>query len=217
MDEKSFLDLADSMEHLTRFTSEATIGVETMLLRTAKLSKDDFPAATKAVLDLSTALGGDATSQAKQFAKTLADPAKGISLLRREGIMLSDEQAKEIKTAERLGDLHKAQKLLLEDVAQAYGGAAQAAGSTFNGAMDILSQYGEQVFEMMPVTGFLPMLTVIAQGAAQLVEFLGPIAPALGLVAAGFTLVTVSLNAPCCFTAGNCRALLPQLSGQLHC
>lgn len=131
-------DLADSLSNMTRFTDEAIVGGESMLLTFTNIGSEVFPAATSMALDMSQALGQDVTQSAMQLGKALNDPIAGVTALRRVGVQLTDEQEKQVKAFMAVNDIASAQKVILGELATEFGGSAVAAGKTFAGQMDIL-------------------------------------------------------------------------------
>src|SRR5512138_1876374 len=103
------LGLATSLQKVTRFSDEAVLGGENMLLTFTSIGKEVFPRATQTILDMSTALKQDLQSSAIQLGKALNDPISGITALRRVGVQFTDEQEEMIKKMVEGGDLMKAQ------------------------------------------------------------------------------------------------------------
>lgn len=141
---KRFQDFAAEMQHVTTFTDEAVIGVESILLSFKGLSGGTVLAATQAVLDLSTRLKVDLTSAAKLVGKALADPEKGMTALARAGVVFTEEQRDVIKTLVDTGRAAEAQTFILQQLEARFGGAAAAARNTFGGALiGVSNAFGE--------------------------------------------------------------------------
>src|SRR3990170_6286511 len=130
--------LADSLTGVTRFSDEAILSGENMLLTFTNIGADVFPMATETILNMSTALGQDLQSSAVQLGKALQDPVLGVTALRRVGVNFNETQVEMIKGMVETGDLMGAQKFILAELATEFGGAAKAAGATFAGQLDIL-------------------------------------------------------------------------------
>ena len=64
-----------------------------------------------------------------QLAKALEDPARRVTDLARSGTVFTEQQKEQIKTLQESGRLFEAQNLILQEIEQQYGGAAEAAGS----------------------------------------------------------------------------------------
>lgn len=129
-------NLANSLQKTTRFSDEAVLGAENLLLTFTSIGKDVFPDATKTVLDMSQALGQDTKSSAIQLGKALNDPIRGVTALRKVGVQFTDAQEKQIESLVKAGDLMGAQKIILAELSKEFGGSAEAAGKTFAGSLD---------------------------------------------------------------------------------
>lgn len=130
-------DLADAFSKETKFSDEAVLSAESMLLTFTSVGKEVFPQATQTILDMSQALGQDTKSSAIQLGKALNDPIQGVTALRRVGVSFNDAQLKSIETMQTSGNLMGAQKLILNELSKEFGGSAQAAGQTFSGQLII--------------------------------------------------------------------------------
>jgi hypothetical protein len=140
-------NFAQNMARTTTFTDEAVIGVETALLAFRSLSGGTILNATKAVLDLSTRLGVDLTSAARLVGRALQEPDKGLTALRRTGVIFSQSQQAMIKSLVETGDKARAQELILAELEKRYGGAAAAARDTLGGSLKALSNTFGELFE----------------------------------------------------------------------
>ena len=106
-----------------------------------------LPEATRAVLDMAAATGDDATGAAKDLAQALADPAGEIESLKKKGIQLTEEQAENIKKVQEQNGVYAAQKILLQEVAETYGGMAEAIASTDTGKLQQISNVWNDIKE----------------------------------------------------------------------
>ena len=97
----SALDLADSLSQITRFSDDAILAGENMLLTFTNIGADIFPQATETILDMSQALGQDLKSSAIQLGKALNNPVDGITALSRVGVNFTDEQKDMVKAIDR--------------------------------------------------------------------------------------------------------------------
>ncbi|MDD7201119.1 MAG: phage tail length tape measure family protein [Sphaerochaetaceae bacterium] len=133
---KDVFELATSLKQVTTYDNDTLIGVQQLLIATKSLSKDGLKQATKASLDLATAMGTDAKSAASSLARALADPADNIRALRSANIQFTDAEEDQIKTLQKSGKLWDAQQIILEKVEKTYGGMAKAVGDTDVGKLD---------------------------------------------------------------------------------
>lgn len=87
-----------------------------------------FSRASAAMLDMSTVMGSSDTA-AMKLGKALEDPTKGVTLLAKAGVSFTADQKATIKTMMETGDVLGAQKIILGEVEEKYGGTAEAAGT----------------------------------------------------------------------------------------
>jgi Prophage tail length tape measure protein len=140
MSAQQIADMAGNLSHLTEFSDDTIQSGENMLLTFTNIGKDVFPQATKTLLDLSQAMGGDVKGSAIQLGKALNDPEKGITALTRVGVTFTEEQKKQIKVMQDAGNMAGAQKIILAELSKEFGGSAEAAGKTFGGQLIIAKQ-----------------------------------------------------------------------------
>lgn len=167
---KSAIDLANSLQKVTKFSDEDTLSAESLLLTFTKIGKDIFPQATKTVLDMSTALGQDTKASAIQLGKALQDPILGVTALRRVGANFSTAQRDVIKNLVETGRSAEAQRLILKELNLEFGGSAEAAGKTFSGRLAILKNQFDEVKESIGfaiVQGLTPLMNKMAEFVAS--------------------------------------------------
>lgn len=135
-------ELANAISRYSGVDDEAIKNGENLLLtfthvrNEAGKGNDIFNRATKIMVDMSKALGTDASGSAIQLGKALNDPIKGITALTRVGVTFSDEQKKQIKNFMAHNDIMGAQKVILGELTREFGGSAQAYGDSSAGMMD---------------------------------------------------------------------------------
>lgn len=117
-----------------------------------------FSRATEAALDLSVALGKDMTSSARIVGRALEDPVRGMSSLRRIGVSLSESQQELVRRLVESGDRLGAQKVVLAELEERYGGTAKAAGETLPGQLSRLRNAFDEVAGSVAQT-LVPYLT----------------------------------------------------------
>lgn len=158
MTEKELVALADGLSKTTRYSDDAVLAGQNMLLTFTNIGKEVFPEATNALVDLATKMKSDLPNAAIQLGKALNDPIQGVTALRRVGVQFTDSQEAMIKSLVETGDLMGAQKLILEELNKEFGGQAAAAGKTFAGQMDILNNRLNNVKETIGIA-LIPVLT----------------------------------------------------------
>lgn len=189
MTSDELVKMADELSKVTRFSDDAIIGGENLLLTFTNIGADVFPDATKAILDMSTAMNQDLKSSAIQLGKALNDPIDGVGALTRVGVQFTDEQKKMIESLVKMGDIAGAQRIILAELNKEFGGSAEAAGQTFAGQLDILKNNLDNVKEsvgmaLLPVLNelmqkylpvIIPMIENMGAKLAEWIPQLGPV------------------------------------------
>jgi len=137
--------LSQSLQKVTNFSDEQVKSAETMLLTFTKIGKDVFPQATETVLNLATAMGGDAQGAAIQLGKAMNNPVEGITALTRVGVQFSDAQKKQIEGFMKVNDIASAQKIILNELATEFGGQARAAVDPIKQLTNSIDDIGETI------------------------------------------------------------------------
>jgi len=125
--------MASSLQNVTTFGDEMILSLQQIFIASGKLTKEQLPKVIELSLDMATAMGGNATESAKALNKALAEPAKGIELLRDKNIFFTQSEAEKIKELTASNRLMDAQAIILDKVAQTYGGIAREVASTDTG------------------------------------------------------------------------------------
>ena len=135
------IDLSQSLMKLTAIDDDAILSAENMLLTFTSLGKDEFPGATKAILDTATAMNGGLKPSAEemrqtsiQLGKALQDPDAGLGALKRVGVNVEELSA---KFNENMPIAEK-QRLIIQELSKEFGGSADNTG-TFSDKMSTLS------------------------------------------------------------------------------
>lgn len=136
-------NMASELQNVTNFGDEAVIGAENLLLTFKNIGRDTFPQALKSVLNVSTAMGQDLKNSAIQVGKALNDPIQGLTALRRVGITFNKEQENQIKSFARLGEVTKAQTIILEELESQFGGSAEAIVKADAGLTQLKNVFGD--------------------------------------------------------------------------
>lgn len=153
-------DLAQSLSQVTAYDNDAILAGENLLLTFTRIGSDVFPDATKAMLDMSTAIGQDLKASAIQLGKALNDPMQGLTALQRVGVSFTQEQKNMIQGFLKTNDVASAQKVIIGELSREFGGSATAASKTFGGQLqqmknqlgDIAAGVGK---ELMPILSLL--------------------------------------------------------------
>ena len=139
--------LAEFGDYLDGIEAETVHETENMLLTFTKIRGGVFRDATRAVIDMSVALGTDAKGAAIQVGKALNDPIKGITALSRVGVTFSEGQKRLIARFVKTGRVAKAQGVILAELKREFGGSAKAFGSTLEGRLKKIGNAFGGIFE----------------------------------------------------------------------
>ena len=140
---------ATSLMKITNIEDEAIMGAMTRLLRFKNVTGDVFTSTIKLATDMAAGGFGSVESSAFMLGRAMEDPTHGMMMLRRQGIMLSEEQKDQIKNWVESGELLKAQTLILDVVKSKYGNVAKAMANTPTGRIKAMRvEIGELREEM---------------------------------------------------------------------
>lgn len=165
---------ADELGKATLFDEEDfTKGFKLLTsFRTIGVSSYEEVAGTAA--DMAQVLDQDVNSVLLQVAKALEAPEVGLTALQRSGTRFTDQQKKQVKEMVAANKTAEAQAFILKELQRQYGGAAEAAGVGFAGAMDSLGEVTRDAMEALG--GFVaPAITggvnLLRQGVEKLSTF----------------------------------------------
>ncbi len=131
---------AQELQKITGLADEVTINMQAVLATFKNVRGDVFREATLAIADMAAVLGTNLQGAAIQLGKALNDPIRGITALMRVGVSFTKAQRGMIKTLAETGDIVLAQKLILRELQEEFGGAAEALGKTVAGQLRILRE-----------------------------------------------------------------------------
>jgi hypothetical protein len=171
--------LAGSLENLTATEAE-TIQEGANLLLTFKNiqnqageGNDIFTQTAGIMVDLARAMGTSASGEAIRLGKALNDPIRGLTALTRVGVSFTDEQREQVKALQQSGDLMGAQKIILAELQQQFGGSGAAFAKTFSGQLELmgheLGTIGEEATKSV-----LPALQGMVEQLRELIPVIGP-------------------------------------------
>jgi hypothetical protein len=126
---------ASSLQGVTTFGDEAILAMQGVLLSFTSIRGDVFKDATKAILDMSIAMGQDLKSSAVQVGRALNAPKEGLQAMTRVGVKFTDEQKAAVKAMVEMNDIAGAQAIILRELQVEFGGSAEAARDTLGGAL----------------------------------------------------------------------------------
>lgn len=140
MTAKELDEFARELGLATLTSAEEVRKAEAVLLSFRTIGGDTFKEVLKLAQDLAQSGFGDLTSSTKQLAKALEDPITGLTMLKRSGILFTQQSQDMIKSLAKSGELFKAQKLILEEVRRTVGGTGVGAAGGLAGSIDTLGE-----------------------------------------------------------------------------
>lgn len=130
---KAMADMAAEFQKTSVFSDDMVMSAQAVMLTFGSIGREQFPRAMRAAMDLATVMGGDLNGAVLQLGKALEDPANGLTMLRRAGVVFTQEQQDMIKALAASGDAAKAQDMVLGALERKLGGTSAAAMDTFAG------------------------------------------------------------------------------------
>lgn len=187
--------LTEELLAVSTFGKDAIQSAEAIMLSFTRIGGEVFPRATKAAADLAARMGTDIPSAARMIGRALEEPVRGMQMLQRAGIILSDAQREQIKHFAALNDAAGAQGVILQAIESNSAGAAAALRNTLGGALTAFRRDFSDAFQVSanasePLRQSIEGLdeAVRSEGFKQFVNLIGTILfTALRLVADAVT------------------------------
>jgi len=159
---------AAQLQSITTFGDEAIINMQALLATFKNISGDEFLRATKAILDMSDAMGQDMKQSAIQVGKALNDPIIGASMLRRVGVALTEQQMELIRAFQKSGQLAKAQAVILDELEGEFGGMSERIDTTSGSLKQMWNTIGDAGEKI--AKNLLPAITNLAKAVAEWIK-----------------------------------------------
>jgi len=126
-------DMASGLQKTTMFGDEDVLNAEAMLMTFKGITQDIFPETLSLAADIASTFGTDLRSAILQVGKAVEDPSYGFTQLRRVGVSFTEEQGEMIKKFTKMGEVAKAQAVVLEVLRTQIGGVSEAIAATNTG------------------------------------------------------------------------------------
>lgn len=146
---KQMDDLAESMARSTLFDDEQVRNASAVFATFRNIQGDTFREGIKLAADMSTVMGQDLQSSVVQLGKALNNPVEGISALTRVGVAFTETQKQMIEQFVALGDIAGAQRIILQELAVEFGGAAAGANQGLTGAIRSATKAWDEFLEAL--------------------------------------------------------------------
>ena len=131
---------AQELARATLASTEDIMQAQQILMTFKNVGIDAFDEVTERALDLASVTGVNVTSAMTQIAKALEQPIQGINAMTRSGVSFSQSQKDLIKDLVETGRQAEAQRIILDELANQYGGVAKNESKGLAGAQDGLAQ-----------------------------------------------------------------------------
>lgn len=125
-------EMATQLEHHSTFSDESIKQAQQSLIQ-FKLTGDQFQRTQQLAVDMASALGEDVTQAAQTLGHSLVNPERGLMLLRRSGIELTEQQRQMVKQFIETGNVAGAQNIIIEALEGRYRDAGEEMAHTANG------------------------------------------------------------------------------------
>lgn len=192
--QNKLMGMAQEFEKSSNYSKEQIMEMQTVLLGFKSVSNDVFESASQEIINMATVMGMDLKSAVQTVGKALDDPIAGLGSLSRQGFVFDESQKQLLKTMVAVGDKASAQKIILEELATTYGGAAEASVDSFRGLElslgDLKSAIGEVLIPMASgladkVTALVNVFNGFSQGTKTAIVTVTGLVAVLPLVVKG--------------------------------
>ncbi|HQK38761.1 MAG TPA: hypothetical protein PLO52_01440 [Flavobacterium alvei] len=222
---------ADDFSKTSLFQDDDILGgVTSQLLNFDITNKTIFDDAQKVILDFASKTGQDLNSATLAIGKALQNPAEGLTLLRRQGVAVTDSQVSLVTQLDKTGKSAEAQAAVIKILKDQYDGFAQTIANTDTGRFDTLIKTFREVREAFGqafLTVFRPFINILIEfgnviknlqpqslaliaGFASIVAAIGPVILIVGQLTTAFGALGISL-----FAIAGPAGLLALLAGGL--
>jgi Prophage tail length tape measure protein len=124
---EQLIEMADKFREHADFAKKDITDMEAQMLRFPAITKETFEQAGQSILDMSQRSHKGLTETAQAVGRALQDPISNMQTLRRYGIMFTAEQKANVQHMIEIGDVAKAQAVILQQMQATVGGSAEAA------------------------------------------------------------------------------------------
>jgi hypothetical protein len=171
--------LAGRLESLTAIEAESIQEGANLLLTFGNIrnelgaGNDIFTQTTQIMVDMGVALRKGPVETATMLGKALNDPIQGLTALRRVGVSFTEQQIEQVKALQTSGDLMGAQKLILQELQNQYGGSGAAYAQTFTGQLELMGHELGTIGEEATMA-VMPALQMMVEELRNLIPVIGP-------------------------------------------
>ena len=164
---KELDSMAKTLSDSTNYSVTEIENMQSVLLGFREITGETFQDASDAVLDMATVMGMDLTSAVQTVGKALDDPIRGLDSLRRQGFQFTDEQKAELAQMVKNGKKIEAQKIILDELTNSYGGASRAGQDSFAKQRHAVENFRDSLG-----TKLIPIVKVFTEDNAKMINSL---------------------------------------------
>lgn len=151
-------ELASRISKISLFDDEKVKEASARALMFSSITSENFERVMVAATDLSAVMDRDLTGSVMQLGRALENPLLGMNLLRRAGIVFTEQEQETIRVAMKHNDVLSAQDVILKKIETRMGGVAQEMNQGLGAATVSLAKEWENLLE---VFGQTPLVTDI--------------------------------------------------------
>ena len=144
--------MAESMAASTQFDDESIRNAASELLKFRNIQGDTFRETLKLSADVAAFFGDDIPSAAAKLGKSMEDPESAFGLLKKAGVVLTEQQKDLIRSMEMAGDKAGAQQVILEKLKGTFGGTAEAMNTGITKSTNDLKKSWDELLESIGKT-----------------------------------------------------------------
>lgn len=181
-------EIGAEVQRLTQYDDDATRATANLFAKMGNIKGDIFKQAIFSAADLAASMKTSMPQAASTLARALADPERGMLMLRRSGVILTKQQEDMAKQFAETGQIAKAQEIILKAVNEKVGGQAAAQVDTFAGKW---AQFSNRMGDVAEAIGFalfpaIEAVMPLIERTIKLIEILiVPLTKLIGWVFAG--------------------------------
>ncbi len=177
------VDLSGELSNLAAVDDEVIQQGGNLLLTFKNIRAEGgiYDDALASALDMSAAMDTQLQPNIMAVGKALNDPVAGLSRLTRMGVDFTDQQKEQIEAMVAFGDTAGAQRIILDELASQFGGAAEANAT----ASEKMTVAWDNIKESVG-TALLPAFQSAADAVAGLAEWFGALPQSTQVAILGF-------------------------------
>ena len=164
--------MAQELQSLTNYSASSIESMQSVLLGFKNIKGDNFKEATKAIMDMATVMGMDLKSAAQSVGKALDDPINGMDSLKKQGFNFTASQKKVMQSLLETGKAAEAQRIILDELSDTFGGAAKAGAKSSEQLKNSFDNLKAGVGKFLTDAGDALSGTSLAKQAGKGVDFL---------------------------------------------